>query len=554
MKRTHTHDRFWIFSKTIFRYKFVNDTSLVLLLSVPFLVLVWQYLTTEYRAIGDIVFVIDDSWIHLEFAKNIAWGNGFSFNPHEPIAASTAPLYTILVAGLYLISPDHITSLIYMMTIMLTMGTIGLTYSITKHVTNSLLFSVLTALSISLNPWLTWSALSGMEISVGMFLLVFAIWSYVTKNSQTTWRRFLPAFLFALVTLVRPESYSFLLAYMLFEVIRMAYLRFRNRLTSIEMVKNLGLLTVVILVVILPYGLFSLATAGSFFPNTYAAKVGNLGLAGMLTSTDSVASIYRSISAMVSTYFKHYFSELLTIHPWVRWMYIVMLPVYGYEAYKRKKLRILVLPTICLIFPLMVGMMVPEDRISWPWNRHMLYLVPTVVLTSFIGTFFLYFRLKRIPMAGTIVVALIMVTTIVSLQKSIPEVRQFFIDRTVSMKQNHIALAEWVRHTIPPEAVVAASDIGVIGYYTDNYIVDTEGLINPRISAFSQRRNSELKDAEVLAYLTEKKPDYLIKFDWVYPSFQPADFRLIHSSTSLGVYTTPWTRYRINGSGTYTEF
>ena len=42
---------------------------------------------------------LDDSWIHLQFARNLAEGAGFSFNPGRPVAGSTAPLWTLLLGA-----------------------------------------------------------------------------------------------------------------------------------------------------------------------------------------------------------------------------------------------------------------------------------------------------------------------------------------------------------------------------------------------------------------------------------------------------------------------
>src|SRR4030095_16184989 len=50
---------------------------------------------------------LDDSWIHLQFARNLAEGAGFSFNPGHPVAGSTAPLGTpLLGAGALVFSPS----------------------------------------------------------------------------------------------------------------------------------------------------------------------------------------------------------------------------------------------------------------------------------------------------------------------------------------------------------------------------------------------------------------------------------------------------------------
>jgi hypothetical protein len=81
----------------------------------------------------------------------------------------------------------------------------------------------------------------------------------------------------------------------------------------------------------------------------------------------------------------------------------------------------------------------------------------------------------------------------------------------------------------------------VIGFYTENFIIDTEGLITPEILG-EQRRNGPAKDREVYQYLEKTRPDYLVKFRNVYRTFSDTEFLPIHKSGKLVVYRTPWTR------------
>src|SRR5438105_13548044 len=51
------------------------------------------FIVRERQVAGAPGFPLDDSWIHLHFARNLAAGAGFSYNPGVPIAGSTAPLW-----------------------------------------------------------------------------------------------------------------------------------------------------------------------------------------------------------------------------------------------------------------------------------------------------------------------------------------------------------------------------------------------------------------------------------------------------------------------------
>src|SRR5262249_56575306 len=57
------------------------------------------FLARERLIAGAAGFPLDDSWIHLHFARNLAEGAGFAYNPAVPLAGSTAPLSTLLLAA-----------------------------------------------------------------------------------------------------------------------------------------------------------------------------------------------------------------------------------------------------------------------------------------------------------------------------------------------------------------------------------------------------------------------------------------------------------------------
>jgi len=40
-------------------------------------------------SIGVGAFPLDDSWIHMQFARNLAEGRGFAYNPGAPVSGST---------------------------------------------------------------------------------------------------------------------------------------------------------------------------------------------------------------------------------------------------------------------------------------------------------------------------------------------------------------------------------------------------------------------------------------------------------------------------------
>ncbi len=71
--------------------------------------------------------------------------------------------------------------------------------------------------------------------------------------------------------------------------------------------------------------------------------------------------------------------------------------------------------------------------------------------------------------------------------------------------------ARWVSDNVPPQALVAAHDIGALGYFGEHDLVDLAGLVSPEVIPFIR------DESRIAGYLTEKQVEYLVTFpDW-YP-------------------------------------
>jgi hypothetical protein len=74
-----------------------------------------------------------------------------------------------------------------------------------------------------------------------------------------------------------------------------------------------------------------------------------------------------------------------------------------------------------------------------------------------------------------------------------------------------VVTAKWVADKLPADAVIAAHDIGALGYFDEHKIIDLAGLISPEVIPF-------IRDEKRLSlYLDESGADYLIAFPDFYP-------------------------------------
>ena len=74
-----------------------------------------------------------------------------------------------------------------------------------------------------------------------------------------------------------------------------------------------------------------------------------------------------------------------------------------------------------------------------------------------------------------------------------------------------VVTARWVAANLPQDALIAAHDIGALGYFNTHELIDLAGLISPEVIPF-------IRDEPQLAiYLNQCGADYLIAFPDFYP-------------------------------------
>jgi len=135
-----------------------------------------------------------------------------------------------------------------------------------------------------------WGALSGMETALYTFLSTFGIWVHLKCFRAHGIKRYLPTLIFTLSGLARPEC--FLLVIFSWVDVLIHDLRFRRgRTFTFGGILSYLLHPAIFLIMTAPYFLFNYETTHSFFPNTYAAKVGSAGLFGAVSSGNLSAVI-----------------------------------------------------------------------------------------------------------------------------------------------------------------------------------------------------------------------------------------------------------------------
>jgi hypothetical protein len=456
-----------------------DDLLLAVAAALPLALL----LLRERMIAGAPGFPLDDSWIHLHFARNLAEGAGFAYNPGTPVAGSTAPLWTLLLAGGARVAGASLA-------MAKTLGVAAALGAACLLRRAALAWGAPPATALAAGIALLWSgpfawgALSGMEVTLAALLVAGSLLALARDRPGWT------AVLGALATLARPEA-SVLLP--LLAVARRPTLR------------RLALFAAIVVVALLPFVAFCLATTGTPFPATAAAKVEG-GLLGRLVGVREAARV--TWLERPGAFGGEWLEWLWHTHP----LLPLALPAIAL-AWRRAGRALGIAGLVLLAHPLAMALLAPYRGPAFQEGRYSIHLLPVglLMLAVALGPW------RRPPapsrkamgaLAASVARVVYLAAALVALAPAAD--RYAWGVQNINAMQVH--LGRWADAHVPREATLAVNDIGAIAYVSRRRVLDLMGLVTPEIRPY--RREG---DAGVLRFLTERCPDLVIVFPTWFP-------------------------------------
>jgi arabinofuranosyltransferase len=471
----------------------------------------WQMLITiiaslvvHFLFFGDYYYTFDDSYVFHVYARNLANGYGFSFNPGEISHAATPMLTFVLAIQHFLFGGSALISA----------KIVNLGFSLSAAV---LLFLIAYRMSgnewIALGTAIVWAA-SPLEaiLSAGpqdfalfTFLILLSVYFYLTRP-KSLWTYFF----LSLMVLTRYEG--ILLAGLLF--LNHIYVEWKeNDLSWKEILFRLLLLS------FLPAIWFSyIGTHSTLFPSSGSAKLNPW--------------ILREIPHFVAGMIIFFFPPL------------ILAALTAALATLRERtphlIFLFVWVTFCLFFygPFL------DNR------RYYVHLIPfialfsLVYLTSVSKRYFESFHLAKFFLRGVLLLSFL--SYVGTIPYYYEQTRGQYRETTYpAYKQAGV----WIHQNTPSDKSIALEEIGVIPYFAERRVVDFSGWLDLKSKQF--REKAEGINPQMMTYLSSKKPDYLIiNTDFVSPQRQQmldSDLRLkmIHKipvlkNDDLIIYQCDW--------------
>ncbi|NOZ06546.1 MAG: hypothetical protein GXP41_09405 [Chloroflexi bacterium] len=453
-------------------------------------------------ALGRWGFPLDDAWIHQTYARNLAQLGQWAFVPGVPSAGSTAPLWTILLSLAYILPGSF-----YVWTYLF--GAFGLmlvgvgAWQVSFALFGRRRLAWGTALFCTFEWHLVWAGASGMEITLfsGVALILMGrylgcIQAQLRQQEQTPSLRPLQWGLLAgLLTLIRPEGMMLgalvggHMALLLFGG-RFAHRR-RSTVPVDVSVSDLLVLAAGFLLVTGPYAFYNWGLGGTIFPNTFYAKQFEYSI---LLSTVPLWRRLLSVAAV----------------PWVG-AQALLLPGFLYAVYvlpaggknvqvERRSSNLLPLAWAGLTI-LAYAVRLP---VTYQHGRYVMPVIPVLIVYGVGGTAYLLDRVG-IPTLRKVV----MISTPILLIVFWGLGAQTYAQDVSIINCEMVTTAQWVEQNIPPQSMIAAHDIGAMGYFANRPLIDLAGLVTPEIIPI-------LRDEPALQrWLEQRHVPYLVTFaDW----------------------------------------
>ncbi|MFW9958457.1 MAG: glycosyltransferase family 39 protein, partial [Candidatus Odinarchaeota archaeon] len=243
-----------------------NDCILALTASVITTLSCLHYLLTML-SIAAPGLTLDDSWIHVQFARTIYEGTPWEYSPGYPSTGSTSPLWSVILSCIFWFTsePSGIIWGVYIISAIFYIFSTYLAGRIIANYLESIEWGIVASIAFVLVPRNSWLMLSGMETPVFVFILLLSI--AVLDKDEMKYDLVLGV-LAGLAFLARPEGIIIIFCIL----VRFVILTLKRKVTLVRF----GILLLsgaMALMVALPWVLHCLSVTGYPLPDTFYAKV-----------------------------------------------------------------------------------------------------------------------------------------------------------------------------------------------------------------------------------------------------------------------------------------
>ncbi|MDQ3019594.1 MAG: hypothetical protein M3R36_03345 [Bacteroidota bacterium] len=466
------------------------------------------YLRNAFSQNAVFSFPLDDPWIHLTFAKNLAQYFSFSYFKNEmATSGSTSPLYTIIVALGFFVTKNEMAISYILGMLFFSLAAISFYKLSLFEFDNEGLFAFLCAGIFVLDKGMNFISVSGMETTMFIFILILCAYFYKKRKAIPF------AIMLGLILWTRPDGIVFIIAAVIDYILVMIYSKNDDNLDLFSK-KELKLISVIFLGIVGLYFGLNLLLSGSLLPNTYSAKLAYY--------SPELRNRMNFLKYEVWEYFKTGSYFLLLIG----FIFSILKLIYDISKKTYNKNTIYVLFILGLIFVYFLKL-----PYAHRFGRYMMPIIPFFILVATIG-----FRdlarmfnkyTENLLFSKVSFYILIGITYFIGF-KNYEEYKDVYAYECKYIYDRQVKAAQWLKKNTKETDIIATHDVGAIGFYSERKIVDAVGLVTPELIKNISDKNyvdtltKYMKDNKV-TYLAFMKEWYRVSNqNFLYTSHEPS--------------------------------
>ena len=460
---------------------FVYAAIIAITILLPILIVAGAYGRNGYFG-----FPLDDPWIHLTFAKNLAKYFSFSYFKNEMVTAgSTSPIYTALLAVGFFISNNEFL-LSYFPGILFLVAAAIFFYKLSSHdFDKENLFAILcTAIFVS-DKWMNFISVSGMETTMYIFILIACAYFYKKKKS-------IPFAVFAgLIIWTRPDGVAFYAA-LIVDYLWLLFTSKSDKNLEIFSKKDYIKIATIFSAMLLLYFAMNIMLSSSLLPNTYTAKL------------TYYSPEFKSRSDFLKDEVWNYFTS--GGYGIIMAGFIIAVLIMLKDVFKKKY-------NTSILYIGFIVALVFEYWYKLPYahrfGRYMMPVIPFFILASAFGYREIFFAIGKYMKGKAVYLVLSVVifgAMLILNAVNFKPTSASYSEECKYINDRQVTAALWLRNNTKPEDIIATHDVGAIGFYSERKIIDIAGLITPELI---NKINTKDYSNFLSNYLKEKNVSYL---------------------------------------------
>lgn len=422
-------------------------------------------------------FPLDDAWIHQTYARNLVEQGSWAFQGGQASGGSTSPLWTGLQVPAHLLGVNPViwSGLVGLITLAALAGS-G-TYLWRALRPAPVLPAGLVAVALASEWHLVWAALSGMETLLAAVLPVGIALQLV--HSRT--RPGLIGLSLGLGLWIRPDLLT-LAAVVLWWVL-LGPQGWQEKKTYLLQV-GAGFAALAF-----PYAVLQLRLSGEIWPSTFFAKQAEYSVLRESPLFIRYLRQWRAplagVLAVILPGALYWFFELLNEDQW-RKMAFILWPV------------------------LYLAMFASRLPVTYQHGRYAMPAIPIMIVIGVTGWESALDAIRGVRARWVALRAWLLATGITAALFLFLGARAYVTDVGV-IESEMVTASQWIAGHTDRDALIAAHDIGALGYYGQRPILDLAGLVSPQVIPFLR------DEIRLEQHLDQKRADYLMTFPSWYP-------------------------------------